>query len=351
MSDVRPYVLGFEPILKEKVWGGRRLERYGKRLEPGRSYGESWEIADLASTAVSGGGGGSALSIIDRGPWRGRTVGEAVRAWGADLLGDSVWSRIRDDEAPAFPLLVKFLDAREHLSVQVHPSPEFAQQNDWAHLKTESWLVLESDTTTLPGGEVEDGAVFKGINEGVDAVGFAGAIRDASVVEHLTRHRAVRGECHTLPSGTCHALGGGVLVLEVQTPSDTTFRVYDWAKEYERSGRELHVEQALGCLSFDADRGGQAAPAAVCASSANHGVVSETDWYRMRSLTLTPDEHAALPGDGCRVVVGVGGDGVLNGEAVTLGQTLLVPASKPDVTLRAGGGGFEVCVVELLARL
>ena len=347
----RPYVLGFEPILKEKVWGGRRLERYGKRLEAGRSYGESWELADLGSTAVSGGGGGAARSVIDRGPMAGRTIGEAIRAWGADLLGDAVWARVSRDDGPAFPLLVKFLDAREHLSVQVHPSPAFAAAHDWAHLKTESWLVMEAEEAVLPGGVTEAPAVFKGIEGGVGSAAFSGSIRAGDVARHLSRHAAVAGECHTLPSGTCHALGGGVLVLEVQTPSDTTFRVYDWAGEYGRGGRELHVEDAMACIEFGAD-GGQAAPAAVRAGGANGSVVAETDWYRIHAVTCEAGASAAFVGGGCRVVVGLEGAGGLVADGATseleAGRTLLVPASVREAAVSGGSDGLRAAVVEVL---
>jgi len=351
MSGDCPYVLGFEPVLMEKVWGGRRLERYGKRLEAGKSYGESWELCDLAATAASGGGGGAARSVIDRGPWAGRTIGEAVAAWGADLVGAGVWSRIGGDATPAFPLLIKFLDAREHLSVQVHPSPAFAAAHDWAHLKTESWLVVEAEEAELPKGVTEPPSVFKGIEPGVDAEGFAASIPAGEVVGHLTRHAAVPGECHTLPSGTCHALGGGVLVLEVQTPSDTTFRVYDWAAEYGRSGRELHVDDAKACLSFD-EGGGQSTPAAERGpEAAGAAVVAETEWYRMRSVRT--EGPVRIEGGLCRVVVGLSGAGRVEAgasgsAALEAGRTLLVPACAPGFEVVGEGGSVSACVVDVL---
>ncbi|MBK7406368.1 MAG: class I mannose-6-phosphate isomerase [Phycisphaerales bacterium] len=266
-----PYVLTFEPILKEKVWGGRRLANLGKHLPAGAIVGESWEIADLGSTSAGGGGGGEARSVIANGPLAGKTLHDAIGLWGPSLLGDVPLSA-----AGGFPLLVKYLDAREHLSVQVHPSPEYAATHPGAHLKTECWSVLDA----APGS-----VIFKGVRRGVTRADFERALRAGQgegVVELLEAVPAVVGECHNLPSGTVHALGAGVLVAEVQTPSDTTFRVYDWATEYGRAGRELHVEAALACIDF--------APATPAQrAGADAGMRLETDYFSVAEIR--PGEH------------------------------------------------------------
>ena len=144
------------------------------------------------------------------------------------------------NEFDEFPLLLKFLDARENLSVQVHPSAEYAAEHDEAYLKSEAWYVVAAE----PGA-----VIYKGVREGVTPEQLRSAIRentDEAVVPLLIEVEVERGDCHYLPSGTCHALGAGILVAEVQTPSDTTFRVYDWG----RTGRELHVDQAIECIQF-----------------------------------------------------------------------------------------------------
>ncbi len=224
----------FEPILIPKVWGGNRLARFGKAVgrEP---IGESWELADLASTSASGAGGGAQRTRIRSGPLAGLTFGEALARWGDRLRPRSMLTR-----EGAFPLLIKFLDARENLSVQVHPSPAYARAHPGAHLKTECWCVLDA----APGS-----VIYKGVRPGVTRRTFEAALRrgdGSGVVELLHAEPARAGECHNLPSGTCHALGAGVLVAEVQTPSDTTYRVYDWG----RVGRALHVDEALECIEF-----------------------------------------------------------------------------------------------------
>ncbi|USN98888.1 MAG: class I mannose-6-phosphate isomerase [Phycisphaeraceae bacterium] len=321
-----PYPLTFEPILKQKVWGGRRLARYGKALEPGAKYGESWELADLASTSISGGGGGAAVSVICNGPLAGRTIGDAIALWGESLLGKSGMAGARafggqtGAGRPIFPLLLKFLDACEHLSVQVHPSAAYAAAHPGAHLKTESWYVIEAEPGSLPSGEPVAPTIFQGLKPGVTAESFEAHICDATVAIDLANEPAIPGNCHTLPSGTVHALGAGVLVAEVQTPSDTTFRVYDWVREYERSERELHIKQALACIDF-ADAGPTPAVDAL-----GGGRAAATGFYTM-DVVLGGSEFE--PGRAVAVMVLAGRGSIEGGTAgvpVGAGTTVLVPA-------------------------
>lgn len=220
--------LTFRPLLKPKVWGGRRLERYGKLLPAGELIGESWEVADLPESIPDG------RSVIADGPWAGRTLHQVIADDREAIMG---WASLSPEGG--FPLLIKFLDARENLSVQVHPDEAYAASHPEAHLKSEAWVVLEAE----PGA-----VIYKGVRPGVTREQFERHIRTGEVVADLIAVPAAAGECHYLPSGTCHALGAGVLVAEVQTPSDTTFRVFDWG----RTERALHVEQALACMTFPA---------------------------------------------------------------------------------------------------
>lgn len=233
-----PYPLLFEPIYKEKVWGGQTLASALDRDLPGgegTKIGESWELVDLRTTRASGGGGSAEHSRIANGPLAGQTLGDVIRHDHKPWLGE-----LTLNEFDEFPLLLKFLDARENLSVQVHPSAAYAAEHDEAYLKSEAWYVVAAE----PGAKI-----YKGVREGVTPEQLRAAIEkntNEAVVPLLIDIEVKAGDCHYLPSGTCHALGAGILVAEVQTPSDTTFRVYDWG----RTGRELHVEQALACIDF-----------------------------------------------------------------------------------------------------
>lgn len=312
---IEPYPLLFEPILKPKVWGGRRLARYGKRLVPGENIGESWEIADLGATSVSGGGGEAARSVIANGLLRGRTLHEAMDLWGAMLMGQAARTASGD-----FPLLVKFLDAQEHLSVQVHPSPAYAAAHPEANLKTECWYVMDAEC--YDEGR-EPAVLFKGLKPGVTRADLRRAIENESVPRLLEAVEATPGDCHNLPSGTIHALGRGVLVAEVQTPSDTTFRAYDWRVEYRREGRELHIEEALECADF-----GPALPATRLPAGRTRAPLAATPFFVIEENVGEAGVPAGRPSP--TVVMAVEGEGelVCGGERLRLqpGTTVLVPA-------------------------
>lgn len=322
-----PYPLLLRPIFMPKVWGGRRMERLGKRLPPNENIGESWELADLGATSASGAGGGAARSIIENGELAGKTLHDAVLAWGPSLLG----SRITPEGN--FPLLVKFLDARENLSVQVHPSPGYAKANPGANLKTECWFILDA----APGA-----VIYKGVKPGVTAQMFERHVReslkdsaaihgfrgtetmpDASprIVSDLVAVPAIPGECHNLPSGTVHALGAGVLVAEVQTPSDTTFRVYDWG----RVGRELHVDQAMKCIDF-----GPAPGATRAGESQKRARLVTTEYFKVDHVRLAPGESLTLAHE-CHTLIVLSGEAEIaweqGKERIATGRTLICPAA------------------------
>ena len=220
----------FEPIFKRKIWGGRRLEQLlRKPLPPDEPIGESWELADLEEDQ----------SVVAAGPAAGKTLGELVRTWGNDLLGHVPLFEGR------FPLLIKFLDAQEVLSVQVHPDETMARRlGGKVRVKNEAWYVVAAEP---------EGCIYRGFVPGTDEQALRQALAEGCVEQLLQRIPVRQGHCYYLPSGTVHALGAGVLVAEVQTPSDTTYRFYDWDRVDSATGqpRELHLEEALQCVSYD----------------------------------------------------------------------------------------------------
>lgn len=216
----------FRPILKERVWGSNRLGRVlGKSLPAGVRIGESWELADLPG----------ACSAVAEGPWAGWTWRKVLEQHGGEL-GFTAAER----QAP-FGLLLKFLDAAEKLSVQVHPDEEAARTLG-GEAKTECWYVIEA----RPGA-----VIYRGLKEGVGRAELAGAVRAGRLEELLEMYAARAGDFHFLPAGTVHALGAGVVAAEVQTPSDTTYRLYDWDRRNEKGrGRALHVEESLASILY-----------------------------------------------------------------------------------------------------
>ncbi len=330
------YPLLLEPIYKEKVWGGRSLERLGRTLPggPATSIGESWELADLASTSPSGGGGDPAHSRILNGPLMKRTLNDVMNDFGPLLTGEKGLSA-----GSEFPLLLKYLDARENLSVQVHPSADYAAEHPGAHLKSEAWYVVAAD----PGA-----VIYKGVREGTSRAEFEAAIADGSVVDLLISVAAVPGDCHYLPSGTCHALGAGILVAEVQTPSDTTFRVFDWG----RTDRELHVEAALDSIDYGPVRTDDAQPTErerVGGETLRHLVACEH--FSIDEAVLGELEERTYRHSGALALMVVRGSGRLRWGSderhelrVGQGQTVLLPAALEQTLLQ---GEHDMTVLEV----
>ncbi|MEX0744667.1 MAG: type I phosphomannose isomerase catalytic subunit [Phycisphaeraceae bacterium] len=322
------YPLTFEPIYKQKVWGGRSFQRkLGRSLPggPGVPVGESWELADLGRTSASGGGGGAERSRVANGPFAGQTLHELIAAHERETLGNLPLNAFGE-----FPLLLKYLDARQNLSVQVHPSAEYAAAHDDAYLKSEAWYIVDAE----PGA-----VIYKGVREGVTPEQLRAALEqntDDAVVPLLIEIPVQTGDCHYLPSGTCHALGAGLLVAEVQTASDTTFRVYDWGRE----GRELHIDEALKCIHFgpaDARRYEKLAMLRNDGTTRTRLVVCEH--FRIDHIEAEADYEQALAYDQPVVWMVLDGRASLttaDGQALEVerGETVYMPPAMRDGRLR-----------------
>lgn len=221
------YPLKFEPIYKERIWGGRLLrEVFGRQTPKGKKIGESWELADLPDDK----------SKIINGELAGLTLEQAVLKYPQEIAGLSEFSL-------PFPLLIKLLDCGDVLSVQVHPDEETCRRMGRGNFKTECWYIIQAE----PGA-----VIYKGLKPNVTRKSFEQAIRDGTVEETLNKVEVRAGECHFLPAGTTHAIGAGLLIAEIQTPSDTTYRVFDWnRKDKDGKSRPLHIDEALESIHFD----------------------------------------------------------------------------------------------------
>ncbi len=310
---VPPQLVALRAILKEKPWGG---ERFTDAKGGGARIGEDWVVADLPE-AVSGTPGGD-RSTVAAGPLAGLRLHDLMKLWGEALLGDVALTGAGD-----FPLLVKVLDAAQPLSVQVHPDAAYAARHPGTYPKTESWYVIAA----------EPGAVlYIGLEDGVDEEALAAACRSGDVEEVLATLPARPGTLHHLPAGTVHALGAGVVVAEVQTPSDTTFRLYDWARQVDRAPREMHVEKALAAIRWD-----HTVPAPV--RMRGSGELIATDAYVIRQHVVAGEIELPTAPDACRILLGIDGAVSLCGLALAAGAAALVPAALTSAGLAARGKG------------
>src|SRR5882724_9582275 len=220
-------VLRFQPLYQERVWGGRILESaLGRTLPPDRPIGESWEIVDRPE----------AQSLVNGGTWSGKTLRSVLAQHGNDIMGPG-WPA----EKP-FPILVKWLDSRERLSLQVHPPAAIASEMG-GEPKTENWFVAE----TGPGAHL-----IAGLKHGVTRQQFEQALRDQTLESCVHRFPVVPGDSILVPSGRLHAIDAGNLILEIQQNSDTTYRVYDWGRMgLDGRPRQLHVSESLRSIIWN----------------------------------------------------------------------------------------------------
>lgn len=299
------YAYKLAPTYKQKIWGGRNLARlFARSLPEGVPIGESWELADLPEGQCA----------VANGARAGQSLRQLVEQEGRGLMGQTALS-----DRERFPLLLKILDAAETLSVQVHPDAEAVKDIPSAALKTECWYVLASD----------GGFIYKGVKPGVTAERFGAALGDDGVADLLMRYDVRPGDFHYLPAGTVHALGAGVVVAEVQTPSDTTYRVTDWGR-----GREIHVERAMQCIHFT--------PLPDDLPGAGGDCLLETDHFHVFLRSAEPGARPVATGQ-CMAWMMLEGGGEFHSDgpdgvvSVAPGDTLLLPANLPEAAFVAAG--------------
>lgn len=293
------YPLRFEPIYQSRLWGGRRFGELLAAPLPDGPVGEAWLLSDRDDHQ----------SRVANGPLTGQTIGHLLKLWPAQMMG-SLAGRFR-----RFPLLLKFLDARDVLSVQVHPSDRQAADlglDDSG--KTEAWVVLEA---------APDSRIYAGLKPGTSADDLRGALSAASVTDHLASFVPQAGDAVLLPAGTVHALGAGLVVFEVQQNSDLTFRLYDWDRTEPGTGRPraLQVDRALACTDFSA---GPVLPVGQVGDELFR--CAQFGLRRLRSDTRFGVGAADTP----RILVCISGAGHLEHEdrtvAVRTGDVVLLPA-------------------------
>ncbi len=303
----------FEPRFKPKPWGGRQLAALlGKRLPPDVPIGESWELVSLPGDE----------SAVAAGPLAGRPLSSLVESWGSRLLGNA---RLVDGR---FPLLIKFLDARENLSVQNHPRPPSATQLARAAIKHEAWYVVDAEPNAV---------VYIGFKPGVKPRDVEAAAGHAAMAELLRPRPARPGLCFYLPSGTPHALGGGVVVAEVQTPSDVTYRLYDWERVgLDGKPRELHLTQAIDNLLYDVDDARICQPRSHIASAfATVTRLAASDAFLIEKVRLAAGVVQPLPHSEMLIWIVLSGSARLVRDRyqtdIRLGDVALIPAESSRI--------------------
>ncbi|MCX7819291.1 MAG: class I mannose-6-phosphate isomerase [Kiritimatiellae bacterium] len=313
MSDRLCEPLRFQPVYQSYIWGGDRIaHKYGRDLPPG-IYAESWEVSDRSE----------GMSVVAAGPLAGRTLRELMEADPIAMIG-------REAPGARFPLLVKLIDARERLSVQVHPDDATAAR--WGgEPKTEAWYVLEA----APGA-----VLYAGLRPGTDRAALEEAVRTGRIEDLLNVVPVRAGDALFIPAGRVHALGAGILLLEVQQNSNTTYRLYDWGRVgHDGRPRETHVAQAIRAIRWHDTAGPLCAGVPIGGPPGWQGVrLVACPYFRMERWRITaPAPEPAEPMRSARVLFVEAGAVELAGSfgsvSVTAGGTVLCPAALEGLTI------------------
>ena len=216
------YPIKFTPILKEKIWGGEKLSKILNKKSDSKNVGESWEISGVDDS----------ISVVANGLYKGKSLNDLIKCHKSEFMGQENSAVFGEN----FPLLIKFLDAKTNLSVQVHPDDDMAKTHHNSFGKTEMWYIMDSD---------DDAEIVLGLKNNALDKSVLGNINAANVDDIFNTEKVKQGDSYFIPAGKIHAIGAGVLAAEIQQTSDITYRVYDWDRKDDNGNqRELHTDLA-----------------------------------------------------------------------------------------------------------
>ncbi len=311
--------LRLQPLFKQRPWGGRRLAQQWRKPDANSTgWAESWEVVDL----------GEDQSRIIGGPYDGRLLHELVREHPVELLG-------RHASCGRFPLLFKFLDAAETLSVQVHPNDsQSARIAAGGCGKSEAWVILLAEP---------DSRMFIGLNSEVDRVTLERHLAAGTVEQCLHSITVQPGDVISVPAGTVHAIGAGIALAEIQQSNDMTFRLFDWnRRDAQGRPRELHIEQALQCIDFSCGPVSLHLPREIPSVDHRHEVLVQNGHFLWRRHRSTGRKFQLPDEDRCRIVSLIAGQANVQSdssrESLAVGESLLIPADCDRVEVEATEG-------------
>lgn len=308
----------FEPILKSIIWGGEKIVPYKHLDSDQKSVGESWELSGVKGDE----------SVIANGEYAGKTLPELISILKGDLVGNKVYEK----HGTEFPLLVKFIDARQDLSIQVHPNDELSRKRHGKNGKTEMWYVVGAD---------EGAHLLSGFSKQVTPEEYAAKVADNTVTEVLTNYNVKAGDVFFLPAGRVHAIGAGSFVAEIQQTSDVTYRIYDYGRVgKDGKPRELHVELAKDAIDFSVE----ADYRTHYHEEKNKEVeLVSCNYFTTSLFDLTEETSKDVSSlDSFLIVMGLAGEGKLiddKGEEISIrqGETVLLPATTLNVKFIPNG--------------
>lgn len=320
--NLQIYPLVFEPLLKERIWGGTKLKTLFNKLITSDSTGESWELSTVSGD----------VSKIADGAYKGKSISELISEFPEEILGTEIYEKFGTE----FPLLFKFLDAKDDLSIQVHPNDELAKKRHNSFGKTEMWYVMQAD---------EGARIVVGFKEKSSREEYLKNLENKTLLSILKEIPVKKGDVFFLETGTIHAIGAGIVIAEIQQTSDITYRVYDWDRvDAEGKSRELHVELALDAITYD-----KADAKREYAEEANKSNLAVScPYFTTNYLPLNGKVNKNRSGESFTVYMCMEGDFKLayNGSSWNYkkGDTLLVPAAMQDFVLEGNAVLLEIYI-------
>ena len=302
----------FEPLLMQTLWGGEKIIPFKKLNSNLTQVGESWEISGVKGNET----------IVSEGEFKGKKLNELVEELKGKLVGEANYERFGND----FPLLIKFIDARQELSIQVHPTDELAQKRGKLRGKTEMWYIMDRD---------ENAKLRAGMKEKITSEQYKQMVEDATITEAIAEYKVKEGDCFFLPAGRIHSIGTGCFLAEIQQTSDVTYRIYDFKrKDKDGNYRELHTEEAAECIDYNVESDYRTNYTPM----KNEGVgLVQCPYFTTAVYDL--DEPMTLDYselDSFVILIGLKGEGEVTtpeGYTTTLkeGETILLPATTTEV--------------------
>lgn len=316
------YPLQFEPILKDRIWGGTKLKTYLNKPIVSEITGESWEISTVEND----------VSIIANGVFKGKSLNELINDFPEQVLGTKVFEQF----GKQFPLLFKYLDAREDLSIQVHPNDELAAKRHNSFGKTEMWYVMQAD---------DEARLIVGFKEKSSSEEYIQHLENKTLLNILDTKKVKKGDVFFLETGTVHAIGAGTVIAEIQQTSDITYRLYDFDRvDANGNTRELHVDLALEAINYDKV---EAQKEYLKIENTSNEVV-DCSYFTTNFIPLNGNLNVNKNQNSFTVYMCVDGDFelILNEEKYNYkkGDTVLIPASLTDFQLSGKGSLLEIYI-------
>ncbi|WP_306570541.1 type I phosphomannose isomerase catalytic subunit [Hoylesella nanceiensis] len=302
----------FNPLLVQTLWGGEKIIPFKHLNSDLTQVGESWEISGVKGNET----------VVSEGEFKGKKLNELVDELKGKLVGEANYKRFGND----FPLLIKFIDARQELSIQVHPTDELAQKRGKLRGKTEMWYIMDSD---------ENAKLRAGMKEKITPEQYKQMVENDTITEAIAEYKVKEGDCFFLPAGRIHSIGTGCFLAEIQQTSDVTYRIYDFKrKDKDGNYRELHTEEAAECIDYNVEPNYRTEYTPV----KNEGVaLVECPYFTTAVYDLNEPmtlDYSEL--DSFVILIGLKGSGEITdneGNTATLceGETILIPATTSEV--------------------